>query len=154
MSHVEGLENIVANMQKAVETETAKMNFRLDSAGTLLYEAVKKRTGYTDHPQWMLTHVYTPKSPYSKRYDTDSGPHDDDGITHIQSGILHRNIEKVTDFGTTKSSVAVGVDANKVGDYIKEVIEGAPKVRPRPFLQRAFSESKDGIEAILKGVIK
>lgn len=153
MSHVEGLENIVANLQKAVEAEKAKMDFRLDSAGTLLYEAVKQRTGYTDHPQWMLTHVYEPRSPYSKRYATDSGPHDDDGITHIQTGILHRNIEKVTDFGTMQSSVAVGVDANKVGDYIKEVIEGAPRVRPRPFLQRAFSDSKDDIASILSGKV-
>ena len=148
MSHVEGLENIIANLQKAVETETAKMNNRLDNAGTLLYEAVKKRTGYTDHPQWQLTMM---GSPYSTRYDTDTDPHGDDGITHIQTGILHRNIEKVTDFGTTKSSVAVGVDENKTGDYIREVIEGKPKVRPRPFLQRAFRESKDDIATILMG---
>ena len=151
MSHVEGLENIVANLQKAVEVETAKMNNRLDSAGTLLHEAVKKRASLTDHPQWMLTMM---GSPYSTRYSADSLPHNDDGLVHIQSGILYRNIEKVTDFGTMQSSVAVGVDANKTGDYIKEVIEGKPKVRPRPFIQRAFRESKDGIEAILKGGIK
>ena len=149
MSHVEGLENIIANLQKAVDTETAKMNSRLDLAGDYLHEAVKKKTGYTDHPQWELNML---GNPYSTRYETDySIPHGDDSITHIQSGILHRNIEKVTDFGSLKSSVAVGVDINKVGDYIKEVIEGTTKVRPRPFLQRAFSESKDKIKAILEG---
>lgn len=151
MSHVEGLKHIATNMQKAVERETAKMNDRLDKAGTLLHEAVKERTGYTDHPQWYLTHVLG--SPYSKRFGTDSDPHGDDGITHVQSGILHRNIEKVTDFGKLQSSVAVGVDASKVGDYIDEVINGAPKVRPRPFLTRAFSEKKDEIATILKGGI-
>ena len=152
MSHVEGLSTVLQNLQKAVDTETTKMNNRLDSAGNLLLEAAKKRTGYTDHPQWYLTHVLG--SPYSGRFGTDSGPHEDDGITHIQTGILHRNIEKVTDFGKNKSSVAVGIDANKVGDYIKDVIEGVtgkPSVRPRPFLQRALRESKDDIALILKG---
>lgn len=148
MSHVEGLKHITTNLQKAVEKETAKMNNRLDNAGTLLYNAVKNRVSLTDHPQWELTMM---GSPYSTRYDTDNMPHHDDGLVHIQTGILSRNIEKVKDFGILSSSVAVGVDANKTGDYIEEVINGAPKVRPRPFLQRALRESKDGIEAIMKG---
>jgi hypothetical protein len=91
-------------------------------------------------------------SPYSAtRYEADTGPHDDDGIVHQQTGILYRNIEKVTDIGMTKTEVAVGVDPNKTGDYIREVIDGSPKVRPRPFIQRGFAESKDAVKAILGG---
>lgn len=148
MSHIEGLEKIASRLQKAVETERSRMDNRLDEAGTFIYNAVKKRVSYTDHPQWQLTMM---GSPYSTRYDTDNMPHYDDSKVHIQTGILSRNIEKVTEFGELESSVAVGVDANKTGDYIEEVIDGAPKVRPRPFLQRAFWESKDGVESIMKG---
>ncbi len=147
MSHVEGLENIIANLQKAVETETAKMNNRLDNAGTFLYEAVKQRASYTDHPQWMLTHFLG--SPYSQRYAENSGPHDDDSIVHIQSGSIIRDIKKVTDFGTTKSSVAVGVPSSN--PHIENLMVGKPKQRPRRFIDRAFEESKDDIATILMG---
>ena len=147
MSHVEGLENIVANLQKAVETEKAKMDFRLDSAGTFLHEAVKQRASYTDHPQWMLTHFLG--SPYSQRFPENSDPHGDDSIVHTQSGAILRDITKVTDFGVDKSSVAVGVPSSN--PHIEDLMVGKPRQRPRPFIQRAFSESKDDIASILSG---
>jgi hypothetical protein len=148
MSHVEGLDKITANLEKAMSTEIAKMNKRVELAGDVVYNTIKKRAELTDHPQWMLTMM---GSPYSTRWESNSDPHGDDGIVHQQTGILYRNIEKVTDIGMTKTEVAVGVDPNKTGDYIREVIEGSPKVRPRPFIQRGFAESKDAVKAILGG---
>ena len=149
MSHVEGLDTVLQNLQKAVNTEVEKMNFRLDSAGTFLHEAVKQRANYTDHPQWMLTHMLG--SPYSQKYPTDSGPHGDDSIIHIQSGEIMRDITKVTDLGTTKSSVAVGVPSSN--PHIEDLMVGKPRQRPRRFISRAFEESKDDIKAILEGKV-
>jgi hypothetical protein len=149
MSHVEGLDKITANLQKAMSTEIAKMNKRVELAGDVVFNTIKKRAELTDHPQWMLNQL---GNPYGVGYPTDYDvPHGDDGIVHQQTGILYRNIEKVTDIGMTKTEVAVGVDPNKTGDYIREVIEGTPKVRPRPFIQRGFAESKDAVKAILGG---
>ena len=149
MSQVEGLEKLTANIEKALRTTTAKMNKRVDLAGEVVYNTIRKRASLTDHKQWQLTAM---GSPYSKKYETDySIPHGDDGLVHQQTGILYRNIEKVTDYGDKKTQVAVGVDANKTGDYIREVIDGAPKVRPRPFITRGFAESKDAVETILGG---
>lgn len=147
MSHVEGLNTVLQNLQKATETTVEKMNFRLDSAGTFLHEAVKQRASYTDHPQWMLTHYLG--SPYSQKYPTDSGPHGDDSIVHIQSGEIVRNIKKVTDFGTAKSSVAVGVPSST--PHIEDLMVGKPRQRPRRFIDRAFEESKEDIVNILRG---
>jgi HK97 gp10 family phage protein len=149
MSHIEGLDKLTANFEKALQTETAKMNKRVDLAGEVVYNTIKKRAELRDHPQWMLTHILG--SPYAERFEKDSGPHGDDGIIHQQTGIIYRNIEKVKDFGKDKSQVAVGVDINKTGDYLREVVEGTPKVRPRPFITRGFAESKDAVEAILGG---
>lgn len=146
MSHVEGLENIVANLQKAVETETAKMNSRVELAGDVLFDTVRAQASLTDHTYKDLERL---GFPYSKRLETDSGPHKDDTLVHIQSGLLYRNIEKVSDIGTTKSSVAVGVSKDKV-PYIEELaVTGAPRARPRPFIQRAFREVD--IKAIMDG---
>lgn len=146
MSHVEGLENIVANMQKAVETETAKMNKRVELAGDVLFDAVRAQASLTDHTYKDLAQL---GFPYSKRYEPDFGPHKDDTLVHIQSGLLYSNIEKVSDIGTTKSSVAVGVSKSKV-PYIEELaVTGAPRARPRPFIQRAFREVD--IDAIMQG---
>lgn len=147
MSHVEGLSQITTNLNKAMGREIAKMNKRVEMAGEVVHSTIKQRASLTDHPQWLLTMI---GSPYSKRYDTDYGPHKDDSLLHIQSGTLYRNIEKVSDIGTEKSQVAVGVRRDKV-PHIDELMNGAPKVRPRPFIQQGFSESKEAVKTILGG---
>jgi hypothetical protein len=150
MSHVEGLSQITANLNKAMGREIAKMNKRVEMAGDVVHSTIKQRASLTDHPQWLLTAL---GSPYSTRYSTDyfpGGGHKDDSLVHIQSGTLYRNIEKVTDIGENKAQVAVGVRKGNV-PHIDELMNGAPKVRPRPFIQRGFSESKEAVKTILGG---
>ena len=157
MSHVEGLSQITANLNKAMGREIAKMNARMNLAGDVLHAAVQNQASLTDHTYADLKRL---GHPYSAKHDTDHGPHKDDSLLHRQSGELYRNIEKVSDFGGTKSQVAVGVSPNKV-PYIGEVVygipyvgQGIPSVRPRPFLQRAFTMMKPLVEDIIKGGTK
>jgi hypothetical protein len=146
MSHVEGLSQITANIQKALETEINKMNSRVELAGDVLYDAVRAQASLTDHTYKDLARL---GFPYSKRYEKNFGPHKDDTLVHIQSGLLYSNIEKVSDIGNVTSSVAVGVSESKV-PYIEELaVTGAPRARPRPFIQRAFRETD--VEAIMQG---
>ena len=148
MSHVEGLNAVLQNINGAMLDSIAKMNERMAVAGTHLKECVKARASLTDHTQEDLDRL---GNPYSRRYPTDGEPHDDDGLVHRQSGILYDDIrmEMSMDNGGLETNVAVGVpDSNR---HIKNLIEGKPKQRPRPFIQRAFSESKDDIATILSG---
>jgi hypothetical protein len=154
MSHIEGLENITANMQKAMSAEIAKMNGRLDLAGNVLLEAVRHQASLNDHSYADLKRL---KYPYSDKHNTNYGPHKDDSQLHIQSGELYRNIEKVSDVGVVKTEVAVGVSPSNV-PYIENVVygipyqgAGIPSVRPRPFLQRAFTQMKPLVADIIKG---
>jgi hypothetical protein len=52
--------------------------------------------------------------------------------------------------GAMRSSVAVGVRRDDV-PYIDELVYGSPLVRPRPFMQRAFTMMKPLVEDIIKG---
>lgn len=157
MSRVEGLSQITANLDKAMGKTIATMNARLNLAGDVLHAAVQHQASLTDH-----TYADLKKSgyPYSAKHDTNHGPHKDDSLLHRQSGELYRNIEKVSDLGAMKSRVAVGVSPNKV-PYIEEVVwgipyvgPGIPSVRPRPFLQRAFTEMKPLVADIVGGGTK
>lgn len=145
MSHIEGLDNILTNLQKAVQTETAKMNSRVELAGDVLYDAVRAQASLTDHSLKDLARL---GFPYSKRYPVDHNPHGDDTLVHIQSGTLYNNIEKQSDIGTMRSSVAVGVSPSKV-PYIEDLMVGAPRARPRRFIQRAYAEVD--LDAVMDG---
>jgi hypothetical protein len=156
MSHVEGLSEITANLQKAMNAEIGKMNQRVDLAGDVLLEAVRHQASLTDHTYQDLAKE-KPPYPYSAKYNTNTGPHKDDSQLHIQSCELYRNIEKVSDVGVVKTEVAVGVSPSNV-PYIENVVygipyqgAGIPSVRPRPFLQRAFTQMKPLVADIIKG---
>ena len=157
MSHVEGLSQITANLEKAMSTEIAKMNGRVNLAGDVLLETVRHQASLTDHS---LADLKRLGHPYSARKSKDGMPHYDDSLLHIQSGKLYRNIEKVSDVGTNQTQVAVGVSPAKV-PYIEDVVwgipyqgPGIPSVRPRPFLQRAFTQAKPLVADIIKGGTK
>jgi hypothetical protein len=150
MSHVEGLSQITANLDKAMGKTIATTNARLNLAGDVLHAAVQHQASLTDHTQAELTKL---GSPYSTKYDTNHGPHKDDSLVHIQTGLLYSNIEKVSDMGATHSAVAVGVRQSNV-PYIDEVVRGSPLVRPRPFMQRAFTEMKPLVADIIGGGTK
>ena len=148
MSHVEGLNTVLANLNGAMLDGIAKMNERMAVAGNHLKECVKARASLTDHTQEDLDAL---GNPYSRRYPTDSEPHGDDGLVHRQSGILYNDIQMVMsmDNGGLETNVAVGVPNSN--PHIKNLIEGKPRQRPRPFIQRAFRESKEDIATILGG---
>jgi hypothetical protein len=55
--------------------------------------------------------------------------------------------------GGVKSSVAVGVRQDDV-PYIDELMYGSPQVRPRRFIQRAFTEMKPLVADIIGGGTK
>lgn len=148
MSHVEGLQTVLNNINGAMLDSIAKMNERMAVAGTFLHERVKVRASLTDHTQDDLDAL---GNPYSRRYPTDGEPHGDDGLIHRQSGILYNDIQMAMsmDNGGLETNVAVGVPSSN--PHIKNLIEGKPKQRPRPFIQRAFRESKEDIATILRG---
>lgn len=134
MSHVE-LGNLLQNLSRVAETETAKMNSRVELAGEVLYDAVRKQASLTDHSLKDLANL---GHPYSTKFPADGKPHGDDTLVHIQKGKLYNNIEKQSDIGTLRSSVAVGVSRSKV-DYIDDLMTGTTKMRPRRFIQKAFA---------------
>ena len=148
MSRVEGLNTVLANLNGAMVDSIAKMNERMAVAGNHLKECVKARASLTDHTQEDLDRL---GHPYSRRYPSNSDPHGDDGLVHRQSSILYDDIrmEMTMDNGGLETNVAVGVPDNN--RHIRNLIEGKPKQRPRPFIQRAFRESKDDIATILMG---
>jgi hypothetical protein len=152
MSHVEGLPAVLSNINGAMLDSIAKMNERMSIAGTFLHECVKARASLTDHTQEDLNN-YSPRNPYSKNRfpEPDGEPHGDDGLVHRQSGVLYDDIQMVMsmDNGGLETNVAVGVPSSN--PHIKNLIEGKPAQRPRPFIQRAFRESKDDIATILGG---
>lgn len=152
MSHVEGLNTVLANLNGAMLDSIAKMNERMSVAGNHLKECVKARASLTDHTQEDLDR-YSPRNPYSKRRfpQPDGEPHGDDGLVHRQSGILYDDIrmEMSMDNGGLETNVAVGVPDNN--RHIENLIKGKPNQRPRPFIQRAFRESKDDLATILMG---
>jgi hypothetical protein len=152
MSHVEGLSQITSNLNKAMGREIAKMNARLNLAGDVLHAAVQHQASLTDHTLLDLAKT-KPPHPYSTKYDDNTGPHKDDTLVHIQTGRLYRNIKKVSDMGGVKSSVAVGVRQDDV-PYIDELMYGSPQVRPRRFIQRAFTEMKPLVADIIGGGTK
>ncbi len=147
MSSVEGLDNIKANLDKAVSKTVAKMNERVMLAGLIAEEAVRQQAELTDHS---LEDLAILGHPYAKIYPADSPPHNDDSLLHIQSGYLFANIDRVEDFNSTKSSVAVGVSPDRV-PYIEDLMHGNTKMRPRPFIQRAWSKHKDEVIRALEG---
>ena len=146
MSHVEGLNAVLGNLDNVKLDSIAKFNERMANAGEFLKAVVQVRAGYTDHTQFDLDWM---GNPYARRFPTDNEPHYDDGIVHKQSGILYDDIRMEMSFSGLETNVAVGVpDSNP---HIANLIQGKPKQRPRPFIQKAFRESKDDIALILKG---
>ena len=149
MSHVEGLNTVLGNMNNVMLDSIAKFNGRMAEAGERLLDEAQMRASLTDHTQEDLDNLGHPYS--SNHGQTDGKPHGDDGLIHHQTGTLFNDIrmEMSLDKGGLETNVAVGVPSSN--DRIANLIEGAPAQRPRPFLQRALRGSKDDIQAILNG---
>ncbi|WP_196607431.1 hypothetical protein [Pectinatus frisingensis] len=143
---IEGLENVLANIRNIIPTEIAKMNSRIGLAGDVLETNVKLNASLTDHT---LEDLAKMGHPYSKKKATDSGPHPDD-IVHNQSGTLYGAIQRNDNMSDTVASVEVGVSESDVS-YIKDLITGTPKMRPRNFLAKGLRDSKDNIQSIIGG---
>lgn len=109
-------------------------------AGELLETNMKKHASLTDHS---LKDLADMGHPYSTRKSKDSGPHPDYEV-HSQSGTLQENIIKNWYSTNTMAGVEVGVLESDV-PYIKYLIEGTAKMRPRDFISHSAIESTDGI---------
>ena len=144
---IEGLDNVLANIRKIAPVETAAMNAKLQSAGEIVQETVETQAALVDHTLEDLAEL---GHPYSTRYPKNYGPHGDDTQVHMQSGHLMRSKKRTENLGTVKSSVAVGVSESDV-PYIEDLITGTAVMRPRNFIGRGFSESKDEVIDILSG---
>ena len=143
---IEGLENVLRNIQNIIPAETAKMNTRLAAAGDVLEENVKMNASLTDHSLEQLAKM---GHPYSRKFPVDSGPHPDD-IVHMQSGTLYGAIQHNNNMSAIASSVEVGVSENDV-PYIDDLINGNSVMRPRNFLAKGLRDSKDEAQAIIGG---
>lgn len=143
---VEGLQSVVQKMATLAQKHVDAMNANLHVAGTLMHVAVLEHvelTGYTLEDFEMMGF------PYSRKRSKDSGPSPDD-FTYVQSGLLSENIEKNESLGTLRSSVEVGVSAEKV-PYVDDLIHGNSKMRPRNFLGGAWEDVRDDVKAEIKG---
>ena len=149
MSHVDNLNGILNNFNGAMLDSIATMNERMSVAGNHLKECVKARASLTDHTQTDFDY-WEPPHPYSQRFDEDV-VHGDDGLIHNQTGHVYNDIrmEMEINRGGLETQVAVGVPSSN--EHIANLINGAPKQRPRPFIRRAYEESKDDLETILRG---
>lgn len=146
MSHVEGLNAVLGNMNNVKLDCIAKFNERMANAGEFLKAVVQVNAGYTDHTQFDLDWL---GNPYARRFPDNSDPHGDDRIVHKQSGILYDDIRMEMSFDGLETNVAVGVpDSNP---HIANLYEGKPKQRPRKFINKAFDESKEDLALILRG---
>ena len=117
---------------------------------------MKEKAKLTDHSLAQLSHWLPYKDregkqrylgAYSKQAPMDFGPHPDEFV-HQQSRLLYENIEKIVRMSDNKFLIAIGVDEKKVS-YIKWLIGGTTKMRPRDFLGWAWKESR---ETVLKMV--
>lgn len=143
---IEGLDNVLNNIRNIIPSEIAKVNSRLSSAGDILEKNVKQNASLTDHTLEQLAKM---GHPYSTRFAPDSGPHPDN-IVHNQSGTLYDAIQRNDNLSDIVSSVEVGVSENDVS-YIKDLIVGTPKMRPRNFLAKGLDDSKETVQSIIGG---
>lgn len=150
MSHVEGLNTVLANLNGAMLDSIAKMNERMSVAGNHLKECVKANASLTDHTQEDLDNEGNPYTRNKRKGGYTNGlPHFDDGLVHKQSGLLYDDIRMEMEMDGLTTIVAVGVpNSNK---HIQNLHEGKPAQRPRPFIRKAFDESKDDLATILMG---
>lgn len=147
MSRIDGLDVVLKNIDKLKQDVINEMNERVAISGAIAHTHIKQQAALTDHSYADLAAA---KFPYSVKYPANTGVHDDDSQVHIQSGELHRNIELVSDIGQVKSTVEVGVSPDKV-DYIQAVLFGAPKARPRPFIQHGWQNAQESIKSVMDG---
>lgn len=158
---VKGLESVISNMKAFSQ----KQKERLDEAGKLavgiLYEDVMQKVQIVDeHDLNALSHYFAYDAgngkvkyigAYSTKMGADSGPHADE-FTHIQGGQLYSSVEQVCEREGDKLIIAVGVREDKV-PYIKYLIEGTSKMRPRDFLGHSWIEKKDVVLDIIKNAL-
>ena len=154
---VKGFETVIANLKSIPQRQKEHLEQSMNAAVLLLYETVMKKAELTDHDLTQLSHYFyyvddKGKQQYIGAYSTkmgeDSGPHPDE-MVHIQGGQLYQNIEKLVKLDDDKAVIAVGVRESKV-PYIKWLINGTGKMRPRDFLGHAWLECRDQVVAIIK----
>lgn len=145
---VTNLNNVLNNIKMMIDTNRMNCIKGVSLAGNLLEVNMKKHASLTDHS---LKDLADMGHPYSTRKSKDSGPHPDYEV-HSQSGTLQENIIKNGYATNTMAGVEVGVLESDV-PYIKYLIEGTVKMRPKDFISHSAIESTDGIGVALTGTI-
>jgi HK97 gp10 family phage protein len=138
--------NVINNLKLLISINQANTVKGINLAGNVLESAVKKHASLTDHS---LKDLADMGHPYSTKKS--GGPHPDYEV-HKQSGLLQENIIKNAYATNNMAGVEVGVLEDDV-PYIKYLIEGTSKMRPRDFISHAGTESKDSVSTILINAI-
>lgn len=142
---VRGIENIINNLQNMHPSVVQHLREAAEQAGKHLQGEALNMASLTCHS---LDELAALGHPYSTAYPTDSFVHKDE-LVHIQSGDLFANIERVVSVDDERVIVAVGVHEARV-PYIKYLIDGTWKMRPRDFLGHAFQKTRKDCVRILK----
>jgi HK97 gp10 family phage protein len=125
-------------------------------AASRLYHVVYRYASLKDHSLADLAKMGHPYARKDSKKSTDSvsiikykdsGPHPD-YMVHAQSGNLAGNIKKKSGLMGNKAIAAVGVYEADV-PYIKYLIFGTSKMRPRPFLQQAWIDVQADVRKII-----
>ena len=145
---VKNLNNVLNNMKMMIDINRMNCIEGVNLAGALLETNMKKHASLTDHS---LKDLADMGHPYSTRKGKDSGPHPDYEV-HSQSGTLQENIVKNGYLTNTMAGIEVGVLESDV-PYIKYLIEGTAKMRPKDFISHSAIESTDGIGITLTTAI-
>ena len=142
---VRGFENVIANMRQLPGNVKIQLIESTNLAADVLEKAVRKEAGLTDHSLKALAAL---GHPYSTKKGMDSGPHADE-LVHVQSGNLTKHIKRVAEVTDASAVAAAGVLESDV-PYIKYLINGTTKMRPRDFLGHTWLAVRAVVVAIVK----
>lgn len=157
---IRGLETIIGNMRAMTQAQIIQLEKAADLACGILYETVMRKVELSDeHDLSALSHYFSITAngkteyigAYSTKMGTDSGAHSDEFV-HIQKGKLFSAVEQKVQRNGDKIIVSVGVDEAKC-PYIKYLINGTSKMRPRDFLGHSWKEKKNACRAIIKNAL-
>jgi len=153
--YVKGLDNIVINLKNLNPGQDPHFKEVCDQTAGIILGAVQKKASLTDHDLQELAQYHQfgkgHIGAYSAKMGTDSGPHPDDQV-HIQDGTLYNAIKSEVAITDTKVTISVSVSESDA-PYVKYLIHGTSKMRPRDFLGHAWVEVKAKAVSMLKSGI-
>lgn len=144
--YVKGLDSITISLKNLHPGQDPHLRAVMTESANDIEKAVKEKASLTDHSLKDLARMGHP-------YGHGGSPPHPDELVHIQSGKLVESIYSSIMITDTKASVTCGVLESDV-PYIKPLIYGTSRMRPRDFLGHAWVEVKPKtIQKIKSGII-